>query len=236
MSLEKMVDVLYHSEASPRAKLVLLGIANHQGDMGSYPAISTLAKYANCSERSVKRDIQELQEIGELKVENQAAPTQGQYKTNLYWVTVSGVTRESRLKPSGVTGEVSRGDSSGKSGVTALARKPSLEPSNEPAKTFKAEKNSSARISEDFEPSEKAWAEMEEHFPHVDLKLETHSFRDYWLSKTGKDSLKKDWDATWRNWIRNAHKRMMTSPAWQRAMKEAERQKEIEKLYEDIGD
>ena len=56
MSLEKMVDVLYRSKASPRAKLVLLGIANHQGDMGSYPAIATLAKYANCSERSVKRD------------------------------------------------------------------------------------------------------------------------------------------------------------------------------------
>ena len=220
MSLEKMVDVLYKSKASPRAKLVLLGIANHQGDMGAYPAIATLAKYANCSERSVKRDIQELVDLGELKREKNASPMGSRYKTNLYWVTVQGVTRETPLEDLG---------------VTALAHEPSIKPIKEPINLLPKNKSATG-VSENFKPSSKAWDEMAEHFPHVDLKLETHSFRDYWLSKTGKDSQKKDWDATWRNWIRNAHKRMMTSPAWQRAMKEAEREKEIAKLYENSGD
>ena len=235
MSLEKMVDVLYRSKASPRAKLVLLGIANHQGDMGAYPAIATLARYANCSERSVKRDIQELVDLGELKREKNASPMGSRYKTNLYWVIVQGVTGETPLESLGVTAQVTRGDSSGNLGVTALAHEPSIKPIKEPVNLLPKNKSATG-VSEDFKPSSKAWDEMAEHFPHVDLKLETHSFRDYWLSKTGKDSQKKDWDATWRNWIRNAHKRMMTSPAWQRAMKEAEREKEIAKLYENSGD
>jgi hypothetical protein len=39
-------------------------------------------------------------------------------------------------------------------------------------------------------------------------KLETvvvisEQFRDYWLSKTGKDATKINWQATWRNWCRS---------------------------------
>ena len=29
-------------------------------------------------------------------------------------------------------------------------------------------------------------------------------FRDHWLAKSGADGRKRDWDAAWRNWIRNA--------------------------------
>jgi hypothetical protein len=117
MSIEAVSLVLNKSKATGRAKLVLLGIANHLGDHGAWPSISTLARYANASERSVKRDIQELVELGELKVELQNAPTKTQYKTNLYWITIeAGVTDSA----SGVTDWVSRGDSSGKSGVTPV--------------------------------------------------------------------------------------------------------------------
>ena len=117
MSIEAVSLVLNQSKATGRAKLVLLGIANHLGDQGAWPSISTLARYANASERSVKRDIQELVQLGELKVELQNAPTHQQYKTNLYWITIgSGVTDSA----SGVTNWVSRGDSSGKSGVTPV--------------------------------------------------------------------------------------------------------------------
>jgi hypothetical protein len=90
MSIEIMSLVLNHSKATGRAKLVLMGIANHQGDQGSWPSIATLARYANASESSVKRDLKTLVELGELKIELQAAPTNSQYKTNLYWVTLSG--------------------------------------------------------------------------------------------------------------------------------------------------
>jgi hypothetical protein len=117
LSIEAVSLVLNQSKAQGRAKLVLLGIANHLGDQGAWPSIATLARYANASERSVKRDIQELIQLGELAVDVQNAPTNSQYKTNLYWITIpAGVTAQT----SGVTDWVSRGDSSGQSGVTPV--------------------------------------------------------------------------------------------------------------------
>jgi hypothetical protein len=133
--------VLNQSKATGRAKLVLIGIANHLGDQGAWPSISTLARYANASERSVKRDIQELIDLGELRVELQNAPTHNQYKTNLYWITIqSGVTDWA----SGVTAQVSRGDRLGKSGVTPVGtqninitiKEPSIETSKDDFEKF----------------------------------------------------------------------------------------------------
>lgn len=195
MSIEIMVNVLHNSKAPPRAKLILLGIANHQGENGAYPSIKTLSKYGSCSERTVKRDIKVLEELGELLVENQAAPVDNQYKPNLYWVTLSGVTGSA-----GVTVGVSRGDRLGKSGVTGSG------PLNINKNLINLS-TKSARLQEDFKVSEKAWETMAEHFPQVDLKLETYAFKDYWASASGSNASKKDWDAAWRNWIRNSYKR-----------------------------
>lgn len=48
----------------------------------------------------------------------------------------------------------------------------------------------------------RAWAQAER--PEVDVEDEAEKFRDYWRGKAGKDARKADWQATWRNWIRNA--------------------------------
>jgi len=113
MSVEMISLVLNNSRAEGRAKLVLIGIANHHGDNGAWPSIATLARYANSSERSIKRDLQYLQELGEITVEINGSDFGGQYKTNKYWIILSGVT-----------GQVSRGDRLGNSGVTDMAHKP----------------------------------------------------------------------------------------------------------------
>lgn len=67
MSVEAMAVVLHHSAATGTTKLVLLGIANHEGDGGAWPTIATLARYANADERTVQRAITKLVELGELK-------------------------------------------------------------------------------------------------------------------------------------------------------------------------
>lgn len=63
------------------------------------------------------------------------------------------------------------------------------------------------RIPEQFDvtPEMVAWAH--EHAPHVDGRAETARFVDYWRAKTGKDATKRDWPATWRNWMRTAEER-----------------------------
>jgi hypothetical protein len=187
MSIEAVSLVLNQSKATGRAKLVLLGIANHLGDQGAWPSIATLARYANASERSVKRDIQELISLGELSVQLQAAPMNGQYKTNLYWITI----------PSGVTDWVSRGDNPGKSGVTPVGTQTITNNHKEP-------KRIPSRISEDYKPSEKLLEWQSKNFPGVDVALETEKFIDFFLSSS--KGVKNDWDAAWRNWIRNSSK------------------------------
>lgn len=47
----------------------------------------------------------------------------------------------------------------------------------------------------------KTWAEAER--PDLDVVTVADSFRDYWVAKPGKDGRKADWQATWRNWVRN---------------------------------
>jgi uncharacterized protein YdaU (DUF1376 family) len=49
------------------------------------------------------------------------------------------------------------------------------------------------RLPTDWMPSE-----------HLDRRDELEKFRDYWLAVPGSKGCKLDWDATWRNWIRNA--------------------------------
>jgi len=74
MSIESMVTVLNAGNLTPRRKLILLGIANHDGDGGSWPSISTLARYAVCSDRTVQRELQKLTQEGFVTIEMQFLP------------------------------------------------------------------------------------------------------------------------------------------------------------------
>lgn len=72
MSIESISIALHHSRATGAAKLVLIGIANHDGDGGSWPAVSTLARYAGVDPRSVRRSVEQLEKLHEIKREIQA--------------------------------------------------------------------------------------------------------------------------------------------------------------------
>jgi len=75
VSLEAMAIVLHHSRARGSAKVILLGIANHAGDGGSWPTVRTLAKYANCDRSTVQRAITRLRSLGEIHVDVQGGGT-----------------------------------------------------------------------------------------------------------------------------------------------------------------
>ena len=127
MSIQVMQAVWQHSRSDGRARLVLLAIADHQGEIGAWPSIATIARMVNSSERSVQRDIQYLQSIGELTVEVQNAPTNRQYKSNLYWVTLPGVTESHSGVTAGVT-DATSGVTDLASGVTAVGVQTLIEP------------------------------------------------------------------------------------------------------------
>lgn len=50
------------------------------------------------------------------------------------------------------------------------------------------------------------WAMTERHWPAADARDEAASFTDFWHAKAGKDAVKLDWEATWRNWVRKARR------------------------------
>jgi hypothetical protein len=88
------------------------------------------------------------------------------------------------------------------------------EPAANPAETDKRreEKNSSSLRSEEVRatrlpqdwalPDEwRDWAASER--KDLDPIKTAEQFRDYWAAKPGKDGRKTDWQATWRNWVRN---------------------------------
>ena len=116
MSIEIMNAVWRESRSEGRARLVLLTIADHQGEMGAWPSIERLAQMVNASVRTIQREIQILEALGELRVERRNAPTGGQYKANLYWVTLPSVMSEVTAEVTNALPEVTnatlRGDSS----------------------------------------------------------------------------------------------------------------------------
>lgn len=214
MSIEATTAVLHHSQAEGTAKLVMWGIANHHSDAGAWPAISTLAKYARVSERRVQQIIRELEDMGEISIDEQGG-FGTQYKTNRYWILVqcpedcdgslshstgvkSGVPGV-KSEDSGVKSGVIRGEIQSQSGVKPV----SPETNKETNKNLEGGTKGAHRLPKEWKPSPESLTAMADHFPWVDLKLETHKFRDYWQAATA-GAMKKDWDAAFRNWIRRA--------------------------------
>jgi hypothetical protein len=118
MSIESMVTVLNAGNLTPRRKLILLGIANHDGDGGSWPSISTLARYAGCSDRTVQRELQRLTEEGFVTIELQAGGsprTRANYRPNLYHLNIPKVVDNTHP---GVTLTVTPQDSRGDIALT----------------------------------------------------------------------------------------------------------------------
>src|SRR5690606_12878730 len=63
-----------------------------------------------------------------------------------------------------------------------------------------------SRLPADWElpPEWGRWACEEFGISPGPVRIEAAKFRDYWISKTGQQATKLDWQATWRNWCRTA--------------------------------
>lgn len=78
--------VLDHSESELASRLVLLAIANHCDASGrnAWPAQETIATEARVSDRTVRRCVDVLVEMGELTVKVHGGKVSGQGRTNYY--------------------------------------------------------------------------------------------------------------------------------------------------------
>lgn len=91
MSVQSISLVLEHSMSEGAARLVLISIANHDGEGGSWPSIATIAKEARKSESTVRRAIKDLEELGELVVHRNDGgthKTRADRRPNRYEITI----------------------------------------------------------------------------------------------------------------------------------------------------
>lgn len=78
MSVESSTLVWMHSRSKGTARLVLLAIADHDGDGGAWPSIETLMRKAGqIDRRAVQRAISKLEELGEIRRYVQGGGTAG---------------------------------------------------------------------------------------------------------------------------------------------------------------
>jgi uncharacterized protein YdaU (DUF1376 family) len=67
------------------------------------------------------------------------------------------------------------------------------------------------------------WA-ITEGWAETVIRSEADKFRDYWIGRSGKDATKADWQATWRNWMRNSKApKIVDGGGYERTAKSAER-------------
>jgi len=193
LSIEVMSNVWSLSQATPAAKLVLLAIADHQGERGAWPSEATLARMTGMSERNVRRKVVELVELGELSVEINASPGPGRYKSNLYWVLLGRVDNQGKggqNDTQGWTDSASRVDT-----VVHITIK-------EPLRTNIGKKE---LFKEDWSINSDERIKLVEQYPNADLDLELSKMVDYIIAK-GIQKDVKDMSARFRNWMRNADK------------------------------
>jgi hypothetical protein len=213
MSIEAMVGALNHSKAQGAAHIVLLNIANHQGEQGAWPSIPTLARLAKVSDRRVQQILNELVAMGELRVDPRAAGY-GSIKTNRYWVTLTcpatcdGTFAHRQVKPVARGGEVEFTDGvkpvslGGEVEFTQNNIKPKEEPIIKPV--IKKANKDLISLPEDWQPDEHLLAMFATKWPLVNKAHEIEAFKLYYWSK-GTEF--KRWDLTFQRWMNDQQKR-----------------------------
>lgn len=208
-------------------KLVLLRLADHADPNGGsvHPGIASVARFTGLSERQVQRYIAGFLKRGILAVEDHPKGGRG-HTTGYYFPIVKGDTSDTvsqakkgdvgdtqRVTPvtpipeKRVTPMTLKGDTHDAERVTSSAKKPTdtfKEPSIEPSGTVIVQppKKRGSQIPAEFDVSDavKTWA-AKEGIPEAALYRQLPQFIDHYIAK---GETRKDWDASFRTWMRNA--------------------------------
>jgi hypothetical protein len=88
--------------------------------------------------------------------------------------------------------------------VTHMSRPPETETETETESRVERARKRGARLPEDWRPQIQDRSEACDRLGSSDaVDQELLKFHDYWKAQPGQRGVKLDWDATWRNWIRN---------------------------------
>ena len=204
----RMISAAIDLDLPPSDKLILILLANNANDETGdcFPSQSYLAKRSGLSRGHVNRIIKGLEVVRLVDIIPQYRDDGGRrsnrYRLNIN-VTGGGVTTDHIPCDEVTQNPVTTDDS-----LTVI--------SNHQKKHREAR---GTRLEEDWELPD-AWREWgKETRPDLHLDTVAAGFKDHWISVSGVRGVKRDWLATWRNWIRREpivgeRKFSNARPAW----------------------
>lgn len=187
-------------------KFVLVALADMADEQQScFPSQQTLARMVGASEVTVRRSIVRLSEFGLLTREERRRKD-GRKSSDRYFLKITELHRSNRpvgdfTDQIGATSPIIQDDFTGQSD-----RYIEEEPSVNHQRTISGARKRATRIPEPFmlTAEMRAWAAAE--VPDLDVDMHTREFVDHWRAASGQSASKLDWVATWRNWMRKAHR------------------------------
>ena len=214
-------------------KLVLLRLADAARDDGTEarPSVATIMRETGLGRTAVYQAIRSLEAAGH--IEQAAAADRARHSPAVYKVLLQplpgppdGPGRVHEADPEHAPAESASVREANPAGYTSRTR-PGPPDGPNPSDTHQipvqeraraqgsllanddggkpARSPKATRIDPSWQPSEDARVFAGQHgMSDSEVNREADRFRDYWLAKAGKDAVKLDWSATWRNWIRRA--------------------------------
>ncbi len=191
----RMISAAIDLELSPSDKLILILLANNANDETGdcFPSQSYLAKRSGLSLSTVNRVIKRLETVGLVDIIPQYRDDGGR-RSNRYRLNMNdiGGGKSSEHSPCGVGAQEPVSPEHSRTVISNHQKKHS--------------ETRGTRLEEDWVlPNEwRAWAK--ETRPDLHLDTVASCFRDHWISVGGVRGIKRNWLATWRNWVRREPK------------------------------
>lgn len=210
MSFKMLAWAQSHKTGSAAGKAVLLAICAIVNDDGEgFPSQKRIADDSELSIRTVKREMDRLEQTGYLTRERRYR--EGGYRTSDAIVLhmepkILGATESGdKLAPEILGATVSN------LRCHSVIAEPVIEPVSNKNKTREAvskPETRGTRIPETFEPDGKAFELSETlNLTSQEFQVQLDSFLDYWRAVPGAKGRKLNWQSTFRNWLRNYHNR-----------------------------
>ena len=216
MSISALALALYHSKATYSDRLVLISIANFEGEDGSWPAIDTISRLSGgINRRTVQRSIDSLVELGELREERRDG------FTNRYHVVITcpdecdrssnhrpkkggGVqTTPVQIEQKGVASATKGGGVQTAGGAVSRPPEPLTNLKEQPLRTKRGH-----QLPNDWQPTNDLVEMFATKWPDVDQALHTENFKLHWWSTGGT---KQRWDLTFQKWMNSEQDRAKKS-------------------------
>jgi hypothetical protein len=226
VSVEAITWALKQSLPNSSAKFVLTVIANCADgkEFLAFPSIAYMAEATSQDPKTVKVNIKRLKEWGFIEDSGQRCGSTGQVIVYRINVGKNGPVKEAQKRTTSKNGPGPKTpDNRSENGAKEVQKRQVTGPKTDHGNVSKRNEPSGTVISSSPTASPPAargtrlpkdwvlkkqlgvWAAAEQPtWTPEHIRKVAAAFRDHWIAQPGLRGRKTDWEATWRNWVRNA--------------------------------